>query len=61
MRANGGYTCLVSGGFTLFTGPVAAKIGFDEHRSNRLIVDGEQARRARSRSRSSAGRPSSPP
>src|SRR5690349_9064277 len=42
MRANGAYTCLVSGGFTLFTGPVAAKIGFDEHRSNHLIVDGER-------------------
>ncbi|QFU16023.1 phosphoserine phosphatase SerB [Microvirga thermotolerans] len=41
MRANGAYTCLVSGGFTLFTGPVAAMIGFDEHRSNRLIVEGE--------------------
>ncbi len=42
MRANGGYACLVSGGFTLFTGPVAAKIGFDEHRSNHLILDGEK-------------------
>jgi len=42
MRANGGYACLVSGGFTLFTGPVAAKIGFDEHRSNQLIVEGEK-------------------
>ncbi len=42
IRANGGYTCLVSGGFTLFTGPVAAKIGFDEHRSNHLIVEGEK-------------------
>jgi phosphoserine phosphatase len=41
MRANGAYTCLVSGGFTLFTGPVAAKIGFDENRGNRLIVEGE--------------------
>lgn len=41
MRANGAYTCLVSGGFTLFTGPVAAKIGFHEHRSNHLIVEGE--------------------
>ena len=26
---------------TLFTGPIGAKIGFDEHRSNRLILDGE--------------------
>ena len=42
IRANGGYTCLVSGGFTLFTGPVAAKIGFDEHRSNHLILNGEK-------------------
>ncbi|NBJ11952.1 phosphoserine phosphatase SerB [Microvirga arsenatis] len=42
MRANGAYTCLVSGGFTLFTGPIGSKIGFDEHRSNRLIVDGER-------------------
>jgi phosphoserine phosphatase len=38
MRANGGYTALVSGGFTLFTGPVAARIGFDEHRGNTLFV-----------------------
>ena len=28
MRANGGYTCLVSGGFTLFTGPVGARSAF---------------------------------
>jgi phosphoserine phosphatase len=44
MRAHGGYACLVSGGFTLFTGPVAARIGFNEHRSNRLILkDGRLA------------------
>lgn len=42
IRKNGGYTCLVSGGFTLFTGPVAAMIGFNEHRSNHLIVEGEK-------------------
>jgi phosphoserine phosphatase len=41
MRANGAYTCLVSGGFTLFTGPIAAALGFHEHRSNRLIVEAE--------------------
>ena len=40
MRANGGYTALVSGGFTVFTGPVAAMIGFDEHRANVLHEDG---------------------
>jgi phosphoserine phosphatase len=42
MRANGGYTCLVSGGFTLFTGPVASRIGFHEHRSNTLVIEGER-------------------
>ncbi len=36
MRAHGGYAALVSGGFTLFTGPVAAMIGFDENRANQL-------------------------
>jgi phosphoserine phosphatase len=39
MRANGAYTGLVSGGFTLFTGPIAEKIGFHEHRANRLLVE----------------------
>lgn len=39
LRANGVYTCLVSGGFTLFTGPIAERLGFDEHRSNRLMVE----------------------
>lgn len=37
MKAAGGYAALVSGGFTAFTGPVAAHLGFDEHRSNTLI------------------------
>jgi len=40
MRANGGYTCLVSGGFTQFTSRIAAMIGFDENRANTLLVDG---------------------
>jgi phosphoserine phosphatase len=40
MRAHGARTCLVSGGFTLFTGPIAATIGFHEHRSNVLGVAG---------------------
>jgi phosphoserine phosphatase len=39
MKAHAGYAALVSGGFTLFTGPVAARIGFDEHRSNTLLVE----------------------
>ena len=42
IRAHGGYACLVSGGFTLFTGPVAARIGFDEHRANHLILNGNK-------------------
>jgi HAD superfamily phosphoserine phosphatase-like hydrolase len=58
MRANGAWTALVSGGFTLFTGPIAAAIGFDENRANRLIVE-DGASPARSPSRSSASRPSS--
>jgi phosphoserine phosphatase len=38
MRANGAYTCLISGGFTLFAERIAAMFGFDESRANRLIV-----------------------
>jgi phosphoserine phosphatase len=37
MKANGAYAALVSGGFTSFTGPVAAHLGFDEHRANELL------------------------
>jgi phosphoserine phosphatase len=41
MRANGAYTVLVSGGFTVFTEAVAEKIGFDAHQGNQLdIADG---------------------
>jgi phosphoserine phosphatase len=44
MRANGCWTALVSGGFDVFTGPVAARLGFDENRANHLIaVDGKLA------------------
>jgi phosphoserine phosphatase len=38
MRAHGAWTCLISGGFTLFTKAVAAKIGFQEDRGNELMV-----------------------
>src|ERR1700753_1871837 len=38
MRAHGAYTCLISGGFTLFTNAVAARIGFQENRANELVV-----------------------
>jgi phosphoserine phosphatase len=40
MRAHGARTALVSGGFTYFTGRVAAEIGFDLHRANVLHDDG---------------------
>lgn len=41
MRAHGASTCLVSGGFTLFTGPIGEEIGFDETRANVLdVADG---------------------
>ena len=44
MRAHGAYTCLISGGFTLFAERIAATLGFDESRANRLIVsDGRLA------------------
>src|SRR5258705_13656509 len=39
MRSNGVYTCLVTGGFTLFTQRVAPMIGFHENRANTLVVD----------------------
>ena len=39
MRAHGAYTCLVSGGFTLFTKAVAEMIGFQENRANQLLVE----------------------
>jgi phosphoserine phosphatase len=42
MRQNGAYTCLVSGGFTLFTGPISRTIGFDEDRGNTLLMDGDR-------------------
>lgn len=40
MKAQGGYAALVSGGFTAFTGRVAAALGFDENRANVLLADG---------------------
>jgi phosphoserine phosphatase len=39
MRANGAYTCLVSGGFTAFTSKVAAMVGFRENRANTLLAE----------------------
>lgn len=39
MKAAGGFAALVSGGFTAFSGPVAARLGFDAHRANILEVE----------------------
>jgi phosphoserine phosphatase len=39
MRAHGAYTCLISGGFTLFTNAVAAMLEFQEDRANELLVE----------------------
>lgn len=42
MKALGARTLLISGGFTAFTGPVAARIGFDRQVANLLhIADGK--------------------
>jgi phosphoserine phosphatase len=39
MRRDGAHTALVSGGFTDFTAEVARRLGFHEHRANRLLVE----------------------
>ena len=39
LKAHGVYTCLVSGGFTLFTNVIAEKLGFDENRANELLIE----------------------
>jgi len=39
MRAHGAHTALVSGGFTLFTDRIGARLGFHESRANRLAVE----------------------
>jgi phosphoserine phosphatase len=39
MRAYGAFTCLISGGFTLFTNAIATTLGFQEHRGNELLVE----------------------
>jgi phosphoserine phosphatase len=40
MKEKGGYAALVSGGFTAFTADIAARLGFDEHRANTLLLEG---------------------
>lgn len=45
-RARGGTTLLISGGFTVFTQPVARAAGFDRQVANRLVIaDGRLAGR----------------
>jgi phosphoserine phosphatase len=39
MKANGAHTCLVSGGFSLFTQRIAAMIGFEESHANTLVIE----------------------
>ncbi|RWA61167.1 phosphoserine phosphatase SerB [Mesorhizobium sp.] len=39
MRANGAWTALISGGFDVFTSRIAALLGFQENRANRLIEE----------------------
>ena len=39
MKAHGGYTALVSGGFRQFTSRVAAQLGFNTNEANDLIVE----------------------
>jgi phosphoserine phosphatase len=44
MKANGAYTALVSGGFTMFTSKISRMLGFHEDRSNILeVTDGKLA------------------
>lgn len=39
MKAHGGHAVLVSGGFTAFAEPIAARLGFDESRANVLLAE----------------------
>jgi phosphoserine phosphatase len=41
MKTYGAYTCLVSGGFTIFADHVGKRIGFDEAMANILEFDGD--------------------
>ncbi len=42
MRAHGARTILASGGFTFLTDVIHARLGFDEHYANTLLLDGDQ-------------------
>lgn len=48
MRRHGAYTALVSGGFSVVTGAIRERVGFDVDRSNELLIeDGRLAGRVR--------------
>jgi phosphoserine phosphatase len=48
MKTDGAHTALVSGGFRQFTTAVAARLGFDSHQANELIIEnGKLAGRVR--------------
>jgi phosphoserine phosphatase len=40
MNRDGAWTALVSGGFNVFTGRIAEKLGMREHRANHLLIEG---------------------
>jgi phosphoserine phosphatase len=40
MKAHGGHSLLVSGGFTAFAAPIGTHLGFDEVRANTLLAEG---------------------
>jgi phosphoserine phosphatase len=40
MKAHGAACALVSGGFTVFTDPIARRLGFDTHQANTLEIAG---------------------
>ena len=44
LKSNGVYCVLISGGFTQFTGHVAARLGFDAHFGNELILSSRAER-----------------
>lgn len=39
IKQNNIYSCLISGGFSIFTKVISKKLGFDTHISNRLVFD----------------------
>ena len=42
LKEHGVYCALVSGGFDIYTAPIAAQLGFDEHQANHMILADEK-------------------